>query len=203
MFATQVWGTILGAAINYIVMVSIVDAQRKILLDPIGTDVWSGQYVQSLNSAAVTWSLAKELYGPHGPYIWVPLGLVFGMVPTFFQWLISKRWPRIGSIEVQSVILPIIYMYSAWMTSGTNSPIWSCIIVGLVSQLWLRRYHPAWYREYNYIFGGALDGGAQVMIFILSFAVFGASGVPKPFPTWAGNPAAGNVDYCNGNGALD
>jgi hypothetical protein len=61
------------------------------------------------------------------------------------------------------------------------------------------------------------------MIFILSFAVFGASGVPRPFPTvkffllffpsttdvmstflqWAGNPAKGNVDYCNGNGALD
>lgn len=27
-----------------------------------------------------------------------------------------------------------------------------------------------------------MDGGAQVMIFILSFAVFGASGNPKPFP---------------------
>ena len=66
------------------------------------------------------------------------------------------------------------------------------------------------------------------MIFILSFAVFGASGVPQPFPSvkstslfflptpnvmifplfifplqWAGNPAKGNVDRCNGNGALD
>jgi hypothetical protein len=31
--------------------------------------------------------------------------------------------------------------------------------------------------------GGALDGGAQVMIFILSFAVFGgATGVSRPFP---------------------
>ena len=36
--------------------------------------------------------------------------------------------------------------------------------------------------KYNYILGGALDGGAQVMIFILSFAVFGAAGVQKPFP---------------------
>lgn len=68
----------------------------------------------------------------------------------------------------------------------------------------------------------ALDGGAQVMIFILSFAVFGASGKERPFPTvsddvsgmrpklklilflflpsfliqWAGNPT-GNPDYCN------
>lgn len=50
----------------------------------------SGQTVQSLNSAAITWSLAKQLYGPHGPYIWIPLSLLFGMVPTTIQWLISK-----------------------------------------------------------------------------------------------------------------
>lgn len=68
------------------------------------------------------------------------------------------------------------------MYAGVNSTITSSIIVGLVSQLWLRRYHPGWYKKYNYILGGALDGGAQVMVFILSFAVFGASGVEKPFP---------------------
>lgn len=50
----------------------------------------SGQYVQSLNSAAITWSLAKQLYGPHGPYIWVPLSLLFGMVPTVLQWFVAK-----------------------------------------------------------------------------------------------------------------
>ena len=106
-------------------------------------------------------------------------------------------------MRTDSIILPIIYQYSAWMSVGVNSTITSSIIVGIVSQLWLRRYHPGWFKKYNYILGGALDGGAQVMIFILSFAVFGASGVPRPFPAWAGNPAQGNVDYCNGNGALD
>ncbi|KAF8842460.1 endoplasmic reticulum Ca-transporting P-type ATPase [Paxillus ammoniavirescens] len=98
------------------------------------------------------------------------------------------------------------------MSAGLNSVITSCIIVGVVSQFWLRKYHPGWFRKYNYILGGALDGGAQVMIFILSFAVFGASGKSRPFPhvsfsshlrfflsQWAGNPAVGNVDYCNGN----
>lgn len=66
---------------------------------------------------------------------------------------------------------------------GVNSSMTSSILVGLASQFWLRRYHPGWYRKYNYILGGALDGGAQVMIFMLSFAVFGASGVSRPFPT--------------------
>ncbi|KAK0192884.1 peptide transporter MTD1 [Armillaria mellea] len=188
MFLTQVWGTILGAIVSYVVMISVVDKQREVLTDPSGT--------ASLNSAAVTWSLVKQLYGRNGPYLIVPLGLLIGM-------LIWKRWPIIGSVKVDSIILPIIYYYSSYMSSGQTSMITSCIIVGLVSQLWLRRYHPVWYRKYNYILGGALDGGAQVMIFILSFAVFGASNVEKPFPKWAGNPANGNADYCNGNGALN
>lgn len=73
-------------------MISIVDSQRDILLDPNGTNVWSGQVPQSLNGAAVTWSLAKELYGFNGPYWSIPLGLVFGTVPTVIQWLINKVW---------------------------------------------------------------------------------------------------------------
>ncbi|KAI0073510.1 oligopeptide transporter [Panus rudis PR-1116 ss-1] len=203
MYITQIWGIILGAIVNYVVMISIVDSQREILLNPRGTNVWSGQVVQSLNSAAVTWSLAGKLYSPSGPYFIVPMGLLIGMVPTAFQWLLWKYRPTIGPVKVDTIMLPIIYMYSAWMSSGVNSTITSSILVGIISQLWLRKYHPGWYRKYNYILGGALDGGAQVMIFILSFAVFGASGVSRPFPSWAGNPSKGNIDYCNGNGALD
>lgn len=71
-------------------MVSVVDAQRAILVDPVGTNVWSGQVPQSLNSAAVTWSLAKELYGFNGPYWTIPMALIFGMVPTIIQWFIHK-----------------------------------------------------------------------------------------------------------------
>ncbi|KAG6330638.1 hypothetical protein ID866_8453 [Astraeus odoratus] len=175
MFLTQLWGTIFGAAINYVVMVSIVKSQRAVLLSPEGTNVWSGQAVQSVNSDAVTWSLAKELYGPRGPYFIVPMSLFIGM-----------KWSKIGPIKVENVILPVIYMYSSILASGVNSTLTSTIIIGIVSQFWLRNYHPGWFRKYNYILG-----------------VFGASGPPRDFPSWAGNPANGNMDYCNGNGALD
>ncbi|KAJ8693416.1 hypothetical protein PTI98_008409 [Pleurotus ostreatus] len=202
MFLTQVYGTILGAVVNYVVMVSVVDAQRETLLDPIGSNVWSGQAIQTANSAAITWSLSKYLYGFRGPYWSIPMSLLFGMVPTTVQWAIWKKWPQIGPVKVESVLLPLIYMYSSWMSAGVNSTVTSGIIIGLLSQLWLRKWHPGWYKKYNYILGGAMTGGAQVMIFILSFVVFGASGVERKFPHWAGNPARGNPDYCNGNGAL-
>lgn len=52
--------------------------------------------------------------------------------------------------------------------------------------------------KYNYITSAALDGGTQVMVFILTFAVFGGSGKTRPFPIWAGNPDTEkhHLDYC-------
>jgi hypothetical protein len=67
-----------------------VDSKREILLRPRGTNVWSGQHVQSLNSNAVTWALAKQMYSFKGPYFMIPMGLLIGIIPTFVQWVISK-----------------------------------------------------------------------------------------------------------------
>ncbi|KAI0028877.1 OPT oligopeptide transporter protein-domain-containing protein, partial [Vararia minispora EC-137] len=181
MFLIQLYGTILGAIINYVVMASVVTAQRSILLNPSGTNIWSGQTVQALNSNAVTWALAKDLYGPSGQYFLIPMAIFIGAIPTLIQWLISLRWPNlhVGLVDIGSVILPL---YSAYTYAGVTSVYTSMIITGLLSQLWWRRYYPRSYRKYNYILGGAMDGGAQIMIFILSFAVFGAAGVDRPFP---------------------
>ena len=42
----------------------------------------------------------------------------------------------------------------------------------------------------------ALDGGTQVMVFILSFAVQGAAGTSHLFPQWWGADQNGNYDHC-------
>jgi len=71
-------------------MISITGAQRDLLLNPTGNNIWSGQAVQSLNSHAITWSLAKELYGPSGPYFVIPMGIFIGFAATVVHWLINK-----------------------------------------------------------------------------------------------------------------
>lgn len=119
-------------------MISITGAQRDLLLNPTGNNVWSGQTVQSLNSNAITWSLAKELYGPSGPYFIIPMGIFIGFAATVVHWLINKvkaevyrvlcsvltpppqRWPYIGPIRVDRVILPLIFMYSAQLVSSSR-----------------------------------------------------------------------------------
>jgi hypothetical protein len=71
-------------------MVSITGSQRELLLDSVGNNVWSSVWVQALNSEAITWSLAKPLYGPSGPYFVIPLGIFIGFGATFVHWLIYK-----------------------------------------------------------------------------------------------------------------
>ncbi|KAG2421023.1 hypothetical protein HFD88_000639 [Aspergillus terreus] len=192
MFATQIYGTLLGAALNYVVMTTIVTNQREILLDPIGNNVWSGSTVQSLNSQAVTWSLAKDVYGVKGRYLIVPLGLVIGLALPFLHWGLIKLFPRIRQWPLNTAI---ITSYAGQVYFGNTSWIWSSIAVGVFSQVWLRRRMPKIYNDYNYLIGAALDGGSQLIVFILSFAVLGASGTERPFPTWWGNPD-GNPDHC-------
>lgn len=56
----QSLGTIIGAILQLIIMKSVISAQRELLLDTQGSNIWSGQQVQSFNSQAVSWgALAK------------------------------------------------------------------------------------------------------------------------------------------------
>lgn len=49
-FVAQTAGTLLGSILNYILMNSIIDNQREILLSVEGTNIWSGQQPQQYNS---------------------------------------------------------------------------------------------------------------------------------------------------------
>lgn len=51
-FTVQILGTVLGAVINYVLMDAITTNQQEILLSIQGTNVWSGQVIQSFNSNA-------------------------------------------------------------------------------------------------------------------------------------------------------
>lgn len=132
--------------------------------------------------------------------------------------MLLKKVKKIGSLPLDKICIPVILQFSSQVTSGVTSTKLSCILVGLVSQGFVRTRYPALFRkvrrlshsfpcacvarltsfvclQYNYILGGAADGGAQVIIFLFSFALLGAAGKAIDFPTWAMNPT-GNKDHC-------
>ena len=62
-FTVQSIGTVIGALLNFAIMRTVLSSHREILLDVQGSNIWSGQQVQSYNSDAIAWgALGKPLY---------------------------------------------------------------------------------------------------------------------------------------------
>jgi len=202
-FTFQILGCVIGAIFNYIMMQSIVGAQADILKSAEGSNVWSGQNVQQYNTLAIAWSIAGDMFSVGARYQWVTISYLVGFIVPVPFWLLY----RYTKLEVFRYFnLSIILWYMGWLFVGVNSSIFTYFALGIGAQWYLRKYHPAMFNQYNYLISAALDGGTQVIVFILSFAVFGGSGTEHAFPTWAGNNGGiannKNIDYCMFNPAL-
>ncbi|KAF9047508.1 OPT oligopeptide transporter protein-domain-containing protein [Panaeolus papilionaceus] len=200
-FAAQIAGSVVGSIFNFTMMKIIVSNNREVLKDPIGTRIWSGWIVQQYNSASVAMgALGKELFSigkPSGYWI-IPFAMFLGLfapIPFWLVWRFSKPGSWLGR-SAKYLNIPIITLYMGWLPYSVNGQWWSCLVIGVFSQWWLRTRRPRWFIKYNYLLSAALDGGSQVILFILSFAVFGASGMEHPFPVWWGNSATLSVDRC-------
>ncbi|KAF7973665.1 hypothetical protein HWV62_14640 [Athelia sp. TMB] len=193
-FTAQIIGTLFGAVLNFVLMNSIIDSQTPILLSPEGSNVWSGQQPQQYNSQAIAWGgLAHELFAAGKRYQWVSFAYLLGfLVPVPF-WLVHRFWPK---LRADYLYTPVIVYFIGWLCVGINASITMYFAIAWFSQWFLRTRYPRWFAKYNYILGAALDGGTQVMVFVLSFAVQGAAGTAHPFPEWAGAYQSGNYDRC-------
>ncbi|RFU28658.1 hypothetical protein B7463_g7691, partial [Scytalidium lignicola] len=193
-FTMQMIGTLVGAILNYIITITITTNQRDILLSIEGTHIWSGAGLQSFNTQAITWGgLAKHMYSWGSTYQWVPLGLVIGFVAPIPFYILHRFFPKVGFNYLN---VSIISWHIGWLVTGINSAIITFFLVAFWSQFYLRRYKPEWFLKFNYVLCAGLDGGTQVVVFIMSFVFFGASGKPIPFPNYWGNNASGNIDFC-------
>ncbi|KAL1405685.1 hypothetical protein Q8F55_007351 [Vanrija albida] len=199
MFATQIWGTVFGAFINYVVMVSIVNRYGDLLSNSNGSSTWSGANYQAINANATTWALAKYLYAAGGRYIQVPAAIGFGFLAVCVHRFVYIWVKKIGPIHVNDINFPQLLSYSGSLAGVSQGCILlSRLIVGFYTQFYLRNYKPKIFSKYSYLVTAAFDGGSLVVLFILSFAVFGAgNSAPVYFPEWWGNLAWPKyLDHC-------
>lgn len=112
-FTAQIVGTLLGAVLNFskgvqiylnqanthihaVLMNSIVDNQREILLSIQGTNIWSGQQPQQYNSQAIAWGgLSHELFSAGQRYQWVPWAYLVGLFVPIPFWVAHRFWPKL------------------------------------------------------------------------------------------------------------
>ncbi|KAI0306821.1 OPT oligopeptide transporter protein-domain-containing protein [Multifurca ochricompacta] len=193
-FTAQIIGTLVGSVLNYIMMNSIIDHQREILLSVEGTNIWSGQQPQQYNSQSIAWGgLPHELFATGKRYQWVSWAYALGLLVPIPFWLLHQYYPK---LRADYMYTPIIVWFIGVLAAGINTPVTMYVLMAWFSQWYMRTRHPKWFAKYNYILGAGLDGGTQVMVFILSFAVQGAAGVSHPFPRWWGANQDGNYDRC-------
>jgi hypothetical protein len=131
-------------------------------------------------------------------YQWVTIAFLVGFLAPVPLYLLHKAFPKIRIFSYLNTC--IILWYMGYLFVGINSSIWSYYIIGAFGQFYLRKYRPKYFVKWNYLVSAAMDGGTQVLVFLLTFAVQGGGGKATPFPTWAGNHQ-NNVDYCAYNAA--
>ncbi|KAH9919812.1 OPT oligopeptide transporter protein-domain-containing protein [Fomitopsis serialis] len=165
-FCMQITGTVVGALLNYVMMLSIIENQRPALLSISGTRLWSGQNAQSYNSNAIAWgALAPHMFSPGSTYHIVPLSLVIGLFLPLPFFVAHRMWPKVGFNNFST---PIIMLYSCWLAVGINTQVNTTMAIGVFIQWWVRTRYPRWFTKYNYIVAAGLDGGTQVIMFILN-----------------------------------
>ena len=201
-FTVQLLGSFVGAIFNYIIMQSIIKIQTKVLMSVEGSNIWSGQNLQQYNTLAIAWSIASEMFSIGARYQCVTVAFLLGFIVPIPLWLANRYRPsRLFSYWNMSIIL----WYMGDLFVGINCQGTISYAIGFLSQGYFRKRYPKLFVKYNYLLSAAFDGGTQVIVFILSFAVFGGSGKARPFPIWAGNNGgfanSRNVDYCMYNAA--
>ncbi|KAL1885467.1 hypothetical protein Plec18167_000961 [Paecilomyces lecythidis] len=198
MFVTQCYGTILGAFINYAVMIAVVTGNSETLVSGNGDSSWSGATIQAYNTNAASWALSKYLYKAGTTYQIVPIGLAIGAGAVAVHRAVVHFVPKIRGFSLKDFNFPQFIQYAGYIPYNQSQTcvIWSQLSAGFFVQYYLRNYHPRIFKDYSYLVTGAFDGASLTVLFILSFAVFGAGGRSIPFPSWWGNNVNGNYDFC-------
>ncbi|WAR63040.1 hypothetical protein PtB15_18B122 [Puccinia triticina] len=189
----QLIGTITGGFVHIFVMLSIVNAQREVLLMPSGNGIFSGMHLSVIASQSTAWGLfSRDIYYPGKIYAIVPYFLLVGfLVPVPF--IIFNRYnPKSIFAKINSSLFIASLSHGMF---GANAGRFTAVIVGFISQFFMRKYHFKWYNKYNYILCAALDGGTQIAVVLLAFFFQGGAGFQVKIPTYFLNPK-GPRDYC-------
>jgi hypothetical protein len=153
------------------------------------------------NSKAIAFGgLSSYLFSIGRQYQWIVLALPIGFFLPLPFYFAHRAFPKVG---FNYVVTPVISWYLGYLSVGINSSVMVAFGLGFHVQFYVRRRYPGWFLKYNYILSAAISGGTELLVFVTTFAVQGASGKAVPFPPyWGNNFQTGNFDYCASNPAL-
>ncbi|RDW77488.1 hypothetical protein BP6252_05541 [Coleophoma cylindrospora] len=178
------YGTLLGPFINYGMMRVIIDNIGKdVLTGAVTSSAWDALKTKNYYSLSVLWGVIgpKVFFSSSSSYAWIYYAFAVGPVIVTISWLINKWKPH---WNMEHYCNPVVIMYGAtlfpvYQTANImTSAAFSIFFMGYVY-----RYHPIWFRKYNYLLGVGLDCGTQIM---QTFLVFCINLPNQSMPYWWG-----------------
>lgn len=124
-------------------------------------------------------ALSKYMFSIGRIYQWIVLALPLGFIVPLPFYFAHRYWPKAG---FDYFITPVICWYLGYLAVGINSSVMMYFLIGFFVQFFVRKRYPDWFLKYNYILAAAISGGTELLVFVTTFAVQGASGVAIPFP---------------------
>ncbi|RKP06142.1 OPT oligopeptide transporter protein-domain-containing protein [Thamnocephalis sphaerospora] len=192
LFVVQIWGTVVGALVNYGVLAWVMEVKGKVLLgeeiDPSGQ--WDPRNTRIFYAASIIWGALgpARTFGPNSPYSVLLWFFLIGLVLPVPFYLLHKRFPN-GKWHL--VNIPIFAIGTFAVPQSPSNFVFSGFIVSFVFQYFLYRRHHGWWKRYNYVLSASLDAGTQVAAMFV-FAAFANA----PFPEWIGN-ASPSAEMCD------
>ncbi|KAF8856294.1 OPT superfamily oligopeptide transporter [Acephala macrosclerotiorum] len=192
MFIGQVYGTLLGPFINYGMMRWIIDNEGPKLTGEVASSAWDALKTKNFYSQSVLWGVLgpKVFFGAGSQYSWLYYAFLVGPACVLLVWLVQKKKPGWNLEERFNPVL--IFSGGTWFPVYQTANLLTSSAFSAFFMGYVYRYHPVWFRKYNYLLGVGLDCGTQLMQTVM---VFGINLPNVAFPYWWGNnPNA--IDRC-------
>ncbi|KAK4218481.1 oligopeptide transporter 6 [Rhypophila decipiens] len=194
MFWAQVYGTLLGPFVNYGVMRLVIDYIGKdTLTGSVESNSWLALKTKNFYSLSVLWGILgpKVFFAEGSDYHWIYWAFLIGPALVAMVYIVHRFKPgwqletRCNPVVIMSGALSFpVYGTTNLMTSG---------LLALFFMGYMLRYHPVWFRKYNYLLGVGLDCGTQITQTIIMLAI----NLPNAqMPFWWGNEETGIIDRC-------
>lgn len=114
-------------------------------------------------------------------YSWILLALPLGFIVPLPFYFLHRFFPKAG---FDYIVTPLICSYLGYLSAGINSSVGVFFAIGFFVQIYIRKKYPRWFLKYNFVLSAAISGGTELLVFVTTFAVQGASGTAIPFPPY-------------------